>query len=87
MNFCCVLGKIITDINFNFMIEKKRYSIISFYMQLKNKSIIFVEAYNEIADLCYQYLKKGDNICINGYLDNKNILKIVIEEICVEDKI
>lgn len=55
MNFCCVLGKIITDINFNFMIEKKRYSIISFYMQLKNKSIIFVEAYNEIADLCYQY--------------------------------
>jgi single-stranded DNA-binding protein len=40
-------------------------------MKLKNKSIIEVIAYDNVADFCYQNLKRGMHIFIEGKLNSK----------------
>lgn len=71
MNICIVYGKIVSEIEFKFIINvKKYYSIAIFQIELNNKSIVTVKGYNEIADYCYRNLKIGDNIYIQGRLNN-----------------
>lgn len=71
MNICFLYGKIISDIDFKFIMNNKNKTSISVYkIQLNNKSIVIVKGYNEIADYCYRNLKIGDNIYIQGRLNN-----------------
>lgn len=72
MNICFLYGKIISDIDFKFIMNNKNKTSISVYkIQLNNKSIVTVKGYNEIADYCYRNLKIGDNIFyIQGRLNN-----------------
>ena len=71
MNICFLYGKIISDIDFKFIMNNKnKTSIIVYKIQLNNKSIVTVKGYNEIADYCYRNLKIGDNIYIQGRLNN-----------------
>lgn len=79
MNLCFIKGKIISDIEFQFMIESKSISICYFKLQLENKSEILVKGYNELADLCYRNLTKGDRIFLQGRLTGK--MEIVLFEI------
>ena len=46
-------GKIINDIEFNFIINGQNVSIALFEVELLNKSIVKIKAYNELADYCY----------------------------------
>jgi len=71
MNICFLSGKIISDINFKFIINSKNISIAYLYLQLNNKSIVKLIGYNEIADYCYSELRKNDFIYIQGYMTNK----------------
>ena len=68
MNICILLGIIVSDIEFKFIINSKNKSIAYFDMQLLNKSIIKVKAYNEKADYVYKKFKIGQNIIIEGKL-------------------
>ena len=71
MNICFLYGKIISDIDFKFIMNNKNKTSLSVYkIQLNNKSIVIVKGYNEIADYCYRNLKIGDNIYIQGRLNN-----------------
>ena len=71
MNICFLYGKIISDIDFKFIMNNKNKTSISVYkIQLNNKSIVTVKGYNEIADYCYRNLIIGDNIYIQGRLNN-----------------
>ena len=70
MNLCFVIGKIISDIEFKFIINGKNISVAIFEIQLENNSIIKVKGYNEIADYCYQKLVKGEIVMISGNLNN-----------------
>ena len=71
MNICFLYGKIISDVDFKFIMNNKNKTSISVYkIQLNNKSIVIVKGYNEIADYCYRNLKIGDNIYIQGRLNN-----------------
>ena len=71
MNICFLYGKIISDVDFKFIMNNKNKTSISVYkIQLNNKSIVTVKGYNEIADYCYRNLKIGDNIYIQGRLNN-----------------
>ena len=79
MNLCFIRGKIISDIQFEFMLEKDKYSIAIMYVELENKAKVRVIGYNEIADKCYQKLEKSDNIWIEGYLENLSEVQIVIK--------
>ena len=74
MNFCYIVGKIISKINFEFIIESKDYSIATFKIKLSNNSIINVEAYNEQADYCYLKLHEENIIAIEGKMKNNSIL-------------
>lgn len=66
MNLCILLGKVISEIEFKFIINSKNKSIAYFDMELLNKSIIRIEAYSETADYVYRKLKKGQNIIVEG---------------------
>lgn len=71
MNLCFLYGKIVSNIDFKFMINSKNISKAVFYLKLKNDSIIKIKAYNEIADFCFSKLKKGNSIILEGTIDSK----------------
>lgn len=81
MNEVFLMGRIITEIEFKFIIHSKNISIAQFKMMtLDDKQVIYIVAYNEIADVVYRKLNKKDIICINGYIQNNNV---IIKEIYV----
>ena len=72
MNICFLYGKIISDIDFKFIMNNKnKTSIIVYKIQLNNKSIVTVKGYNEIADWCYRNLMLENYCIIEGYIDSK----------------
>lgn len=79
MNICFIIGKIVSDVEFKFVLESKHTSIVIFKLELSNCSIVTVKTYDEIADSCYQKLQKGDIIGIKGYLNSN--MEIIVEEI------
>ena len=85
MNSCFLIGKISSKIKFNFVIgskssfKKEKISIVEFEIKLLDGSLIKIIGYNEIADLCYRQLEKGDMICVYGKINTN--MEIVIKEI------
>ena len=80
MNKCFFIGKIISNIDFKFIVNSKKYfSITTFKIKLENQSIITVKGYNEIADFCYKTLQKENRIVIEGSINSK--LEVIIEKI------
>lgn len=80
MNICFFIGKIISDIEYKFIVDnQKYYAIVIFQIELNNKSIITVKGYNEIADFCYKTLQKENRIVIEGSINSK--LEVIIEKI------
>ena len=80
MNICFFIGKIISDIDFKFIVNNRKYnSIIIFQIELNNKSIITLKGYNEIADFCYRNLEKNNIIIAVTFLNSK--LEGIVEKI------
>jgi len=77
MNNCFISGKIITEVEFKFAIKNKFYSIAEFKIELDNKSIIKIKAYDKNAEYCYQKLEKEMYINIYGKIDNKGDIKLL----------
>lgn len=73
MNFCIVYGKIISEIQFDFIYKSKQISISRFNIKLANNSIIQIKAYDDLADFAYSKLKKEDIILIKGKLGKNYI--------------
>ena len=74
MNICFLIGKIVSEIQFGFILNSKRISIAIFKLKLSNESIIEIQAYDEMADYCYMNLKIGYNIFIYGSIKNNIVL-------------
>ncbi len=66
MNLCFLLGKVVSNIEYQFIYDNKEISIVLFDLLLENKSIIFCKAYNEKADWIYQRIEQNNMICIQG---------------------
>lgn len=79
MNICFFIGKICSEIGFNFILNSKDISIAVFDLELLNGSIVKVKAYNEIADYCYSNLEKGTNIQVKGYINGE--YETILEEL------
>ena len=80
MNICFFMGKIVSDIDFQFIIHDRRnISIAIFEVELKNKSKITVVGYNELADICYRNLEKNNIIIAVTFLNSK--LEGIVEKI------
>ena len=79
MNECFFIGKIIRDVEFKFIHQKrknKNNSIVLFQLETLDKNILRLKAYNEIADFCYSKLKNNDLIFIDGKLETDGIITI-----------
>ena len=74
MNLCILLGKIVSEVEFKFIINSKNKSIAYFDLELLNKSIVKVKGYNDKADYIYRKLKKGQNVIIEGKIrEGRNV--------------
>ena len=71
MNEVFLIGKIVTEIEFKFIINSKHISIVLFEIELLNKSVVRVKAYDEMADFVYSKLKKDHTIFVNGKIETK----------------
>ena len=74
MNEVFLMGKIITEIKFDFLLENKRKSIARFYIETLDKQKIKIIGYDNIADFCYCRLFRGNNILIYGMLNEDGVM-------------
>ena len=77
VNIVFIQGKIISDIEFKFIINSKNISIAIFEVELLNKAKVKIKAYNELADYCYSKINKNDIVFIEGYLNSN--MEIIIK--------
>ena len=71
MNLCFLIGKIISKIQYKFIINSKDTAIAIFKLKLQNESIVTIKAYNEMEDYYYSHFDKDNVICIKGRLNTK----------------
>lgn len=87
MNEVFIIGKIITEVKFDFILNSKHISVSIFkIMTIYDKQEINITAYDEMADYVYVNIKQGNFVMINGYLKNdgvvlKNIEKKIISKL------
>ena len=74
MNEVFLIGKIISDIEFKFIINSKNKAIACFEIETNDKQIVRIQAYNQLADFVYSKLNKNNQVFINGYIEN-NVVK------------
>ena len=74
MNEVFLIGKIISDIEFKFIINSKNKAIACFEIKTADKQIVRIQAYNQLADFAYSKLNTNDKVFINGYIEN-NVVK------------
>ena len=75
MNEVFLIGKIISDIEFKFIINSKNKAIACFEIETADKQIVRVQAYIKLADFAYSKLSKNNKVFINGYIED-NVLKV-----------
>ena len=85
MNKVFLIGKIITEIEFKFIINSKNISIAKFRIETLDKQIITIKAYNEIADYIYSKFNKNEYAEIYGSLETAgaviaNNINLILQE-------
>ena len=74
MNEVFLTGKIISNVEFKFIINSKNISIAMFNIETDDKQVIKIKAYNEIADYCYSKLEMNKIVFIYGKISKNNII-------------
>ena len=74
MNEVFLAGKIISNVEFKFIINSKNISIAMFNIETGDKQVIKIKAYNELADYCYSKLEKSKRVFIYGKISKNNII-------------
>ena len=82
MNKVFLIGKIITDIDFKFIISSKNISIARFKIATLDKQIVPIKAYNEMADYAYRKLNRNNLIDIEGKLEKDTVVTAFMTIIC-----
>ena len=75
MNEVFLIGKIISDIEFKFIINSKNKAIVCFEIKTVDKQIVRVQAYNKLADFACSKLNTNDKAFVNGYIED-NVVKV-----------
>lgn len=77
MNICFLYGKIISEIDFKFVYNSKKYiSVVKFEIEIQNNfhiTTLPVFAYNELADEIYSEYEKNNFVMIVGRIENNNV--------------
>ena len=78
MNEVFLTGKIMGNVEFKFIINSKNISIAMFNIEMDDKQVIKMKAYNELADYCYSKLEISQRMFIYGKI-SKNC--VIVKEI------
>lgn len=74
MNITFFTGKIISKIEFQFIMKNNRKTkhvcICYFTLKLENNTIVKIKAFNNLADICYRSLRQGDFIAVYGTMNS-----------------
>ena len=73
MNKVFIIGRIIKNIEFNFIYRKSKITIGKTKIELLNKSIIEIYGYDEIADYMYSNIEKNDVIVVEGKMRSNKV--------------
>ena len=80
MNICFLSGKVANEIDLKFVyntakknLPKKHISIVKIELDLLNKQIIELHAYDEVADYVFRNINENDFIIIKGKIRNNFI--------------
>ena len=72
MNICFFIGKIISDIDFKFIVnDKSNTAVAIFKLKVDDNCILKIKGYNQLADLCYRKLSINNYIILQGELNSK----------------
>ena len=74
MNDVFLTGKIISNVEFKFIINSKNISIAVFNIETDYKQVIKIKAYNELADYCYSKLEKSKRLFIYGKISKNDVI-------------
>ena len=74
MNEVFLIGNIVNEIEFKFIINSKNISIAMFNIETDDKQVIKIKAYNELADYCCSKLEKSKRVFIYGKISKNNII-------------
>ena len=81
MNVVFLIGELIKEIEYKFMLEKNKTAKAILNLKLLDKTEIKVAGYNEIADFCLRNLEIKDIVIIYGQI-KENIVQIIDIEKC-----
>ncbi len=82
MNVCFLGGKIVSEVEFNFVYNSKRHTaIVNFLVETNDKncsrkllkSVHKVYAYDAFADELYEKLEKGDFVTVIGKVEKTRV--------------
>ena len=76
MNEIFLIGKVVTDIDFKFIINSKNISIATFKIETIDNQLVSLMAYSDNADYAYSKLKINDYIGIYGHLETNGLVNI-----------
>lgn len=74
MNEVFLTGKIISNVEFKFIINSKNISIAVFNIETNDKQVIKIKAYNELADYCYSKLETRQRVFIYGEISENDVI-------------
>ncbi len=74
MNDVFLTGKIISNVEFKFIINSKNISIAVFNIETNDKQVIKIKAYNELADYCYSKLETRQRVFIYGEISENDVI-------------
>ena len=74
MNVCFIIWKIISEIEYRFMVNGRDKAIVQMWLETNNGNKIYVTGYNEIADKVYSGCCKGDFVIFYGKVECERIV-------------
>ena len=66
MNLCFLIGHIVENIDYKFILNGTNDAIAKFRIKLLDDTQTNIIAYDNNADYCYRTLKKNNKVLING---------------------
>ena len=92
MNLAIIYGKVVSKVEFNFIYDryntgkelinnaKYRHTSIAYCkVELLNGNIVEIYGYDDMADYMYRYLKKNNNVLLEGKIDSN--MKIFVRKV------
>ena len=74
MNEVFLIGKVISNINFYFMINSKNFSIACFKIKTLDGQVVDIKLYDSLADFVYSKIKLRDLVFVYGCLNTEFVI-------------